>query len=230
MFTAYLRERFPLRIYGPAAIGIVAAAGWASPAPRAPATLIYAMAFAPLLLLQFRLWDDLEDRVHDSAAHPERLIVRTPPAPYRRALMCLTIVNVALCGIHGWPAALEIAILDLVFYVAYRLARQVVRDAVWRFSILLIKYPAFVVILATTLGPPRSGRLTAAALIAYSSACGYEALHGSRRLEASSRSQREFTDDTEPQRTQRHRENLCASVPPWLILSVFSISSVFPAS
>jgi hypothetical protein len=181
MFTAYLRERFPLRIYGPAAIGIVAAAGWASPAMRAPGTLIYAVAFAVLLLLQFRLWDDLEDRVHDSAAHPERLIVRTPPAPYRRALMCLTIVNVALCGIHGWPAALEIALLDLAFYVAYRRTRRVVRDAVWRFSILLIKYPAFVVILATALGQPRPGRLTAAALIAYSSACGYEALHGSLR-------------------------------------------------
>ena len=111
------------------------------------------------------------------ATHPARVIVRTPPAPYRRALMCLALANIALGCIHGWPAAVEIVLLDLVFYVAYRRTRRVVSDAVWRFSILLIKYPAFVVILATALGAPRPGRLTAAALVAYSTACGYEALH-----------------------------------------------------
>jgi hypothetical protein len=41
----------------------------------------------------------------------------------------------------------------------------------------LIKYPAFVLVLATLLGAPQPGRLAAAALVAYSVACGYEALH-----------------------------------------------------
>jgi hypothetical protein len=180
MVTAYLRERFPLRMFGSAAIGIVAAAGWASRVTPTPATLIRATAFSALLLLQFRLWDDLEDRAHDSVAHPERLLVRAPAAPYRRALMCLALANVALCGIDVWPAAVEVALLDLVFYFAYRRTRRRTPNGVWRFVILLIKYPAFVVVLATFLGAPQPGRLAAAALAAYATACGYEALHGSR--------------------------------------------------
>jgi hypothetical protein len=177
MFTAYLRERFPLRLFGLAAIGMAAAARWASTAKPTPATLIYATACSALLVLQFRLWDDLEDRAHDRATHPERLLVRTPPTPYRRVLMCLVLVNVALCGFRGWHAAVEVALLDLFFYLAYRRTRRFVPDGVWRYSILLIKYPAFVIVLATLVGAPQRGRLAVAALVAHSTACGYEALH-----------------------------------------------------
>jgi hypothetical protein len=178
MFAAYLRERFPLRIFGLAAVGIAAAAGWASLATPAPAVRIYAAAFSAFLVLQFRLWDDLEDRVRDRATHPERLLVRTPPAPYRRGLMCLALANIGLSGIGRWPAALEVALLDLVFFLAYRRTRRRVPDAVWRYAILLSKYPAFVLVIATFLGAPRPGRLAVAALVAYLAACGCEALLG----------------------------------------------------
>jgi hypothetical protein len=180
MFTAYVRERFPLRIFGPAAIGIASAATWGGTATPTPATLMHATAFSALLVLQFRLWDDLEDRARDRVTHPERLLVRGPATPYRRALVCLALANVALCGIEGWPAAVEVAFLDLVFYLAYRRIRRHVPDGVWRYSIPLIKYPAFVIVLATLLGAPQRGRLAAAALVAYSTASGYEALHGRR--------------------------------------------------
>jgi hypothetical protein len=182
MFTAYLRERFPLRIFAPAAAGLAAAASWASTATPTAATLIHASTLSALLMLQFRLWDDLEDRAHDRAAHPERLLVRTAAAPYRRALTYLALANVVLCRIGGWPAAVEIALLDLAFHVAYRRIRRHVPDGVWRFPVLLIKYPAFVVVLATVLGAPQPGRLAAAALVAYMTACCHEALHGRRHL------------------------------------------------
>ena len=182
MFTLYLRERFPLPIFGPAALGIAAAAGWTSPAAPTAAAFIYAIVMSALLLLQFRLWDDLEDRAGDSATHPERVLVRTPAAPYRRVLMGLAIANVATCGIAGWPAAVEIALVDLAFYAAYHRTRRRVSDRIWRYSILLLKYPAFVVVVSTTLGPTQPGRLAAAALVAYLTACGYEALHGNVRV------------------------------------------------
>jgi hypothetical protein len=180
MFTAYLRERFPLRIFGLAAIGIVAAAGWATIARPTPATRIYATAFSAFLVLQFRLWDDLEDRAHDRTLHPERLMVRTPGAQYGRVLICLAVAKVPARGIRRSPAAVEVALLDLVFFMAYRRTRRHVPDAAWRYSILLIKYPAFVLVIATVLGAPQPGRLAVAALVAYLAACGYEALHGAR--------------------------------------------------
>src|SRR5438034_3926404 len=152
MVAAYLRERFPLRIFAPAAVGIVAAARWASASAATPAAFVLATVCSILLLLQFRLWDDLEDRDRDAATHPERLMVRTPAAWYRRALTSLALANVALCGIGGWPSAVEIALLNLVFSVAYRRTRRHVTDGVWRFSILLLKYPAFVVVLSTMAG------------------------------------------------------------------------------
>src|SRR5438034_7604770 len=124
MVPAYLHERFQLRIFGPAAFGIVVAAGWAGTAAITPGTLAIATACSILLLLQFRLWDDLEDRDRDAATHPERLMVRTPAAWYRRALTSLALANVALCGIGGWPSAVEIALLNLVFSVAYRRTRR----------------------------------------------------------------------------------------------------------
>jgi hypothetical protein len=181
VFTTYLRERFPLRIFGLAAIGIVTAAGWAGTATPAPGTLVYTTALSALLLLQFRLWDDLEDRAHDRTMHPERLLVRTPATPYRRALVGLALANVALCGLEGGSAAIEVALLDLVFYLAYRRTRRLVSAGVWRYSILLIKYPAFVVVLAALIGAPQRARLAVAALAAYSTACGYETIHGRRR-------------------------------------------------
>ena len=104
--------------------------------------------------------------------------MRTPTAPYRRALMCVALTNVALCGADSWAAAVELVLLDLGFYVAYRRTRRRLPDGVWRFSILLIKYPAFVVVVATVLGAPQAGRLAAATVAAYSTACAYEVLHG----------------------------------------------------
>ena len=178
MVTAYLHERFQLRIFGPAALGIVVAAGWAGTAAITPGTLAFATACSVLLLLQFRLWDDLEDRARDAATHPERLLVRTPAAPYRCALTGLALANVALCGMGGWPAVAEIVALNLIFCVAYRRTRRHVPDGMWRFSILLFKYPAFVVVVATIPGAPQPGRVVVAALVAYSTACAYEAWHG----------------------------------------------------
>ena len=96
--------------------------------------------------------------------------------------MCVALTNVGLCGVHGSAAAIEVMLLDLGFYGAYRRARGHVPDGLWRFAILLIKYPAFVVVVATALGSPQADRLAAAAVAAYSTACVYEALHGRGRF------------------------------------------------
>jgi hypothetical protein len=68
-------------------------------------------------------------------------------------------------------------VLDLAFWLAYRRIRPRLRDSFWRFQVLLLKYPAFVGLIAVGIGTPLPDRLAAAALAVYASACAYEFLH-----------------------------------------------------
>ena len=83
--------------------------------------------------------------------------------------------------LHIEKILLEIIIglmlLNLIFWLAYRQLRPQIPEFIWRFQILLFKYPAFVALVAVACGTPRVGRVTAAALIIYACACAYEALH-----------------------------------------------------
>ena len=185
LFIAYLRERFPLAIYGLAIALHVAAALWATTTRPTLVSLARPVGFAALLLLQFRLWDDLDDRERDRAIHPDRVLVRSAPAPFRLALVALAIGNLTFLAIAGQVATTAgVALLDLAFWLAYRRLRPGVAESVWRFSVLLVKYPAFVVLLATTGGALAPDRLLVAVLGVYACACAYEALHDNRTLMA----------------------------------------------
>jgi hypothetical protein len=183
LFVAYIRERVRLAIYGPAVALHVAAALWATATRPTPASLARPVSLAVLLLLQFRLWDDLEDRERDRTTYPNRVLVRSSPAPFRLVLIALAIGNLALFAIVGSVAAVAgVALLDLAFWLAYRRLRPRVAESVWRFHVLLVKYPAFVSLLAMTTGALMPGRLLAAALLVYACACAYEAVHDRRAL------------------------------------------------
>jgi hypothetical protein len=178
VFIRYLRERFPLRIFGAAATLQTGAAMWASGAEAASGTIGHGAVLSLLLLLQWRLWDDLEDRDRDRATHPNRVLVRTSPTPFRRALIVLSAINAVLVAVGDSRVALvQIALLNGVSCAAYRSARLRIPDVAWRFAILPIKYPVFVTTLATVLGAPPPGRLVTVAAVSFASACGYEALH-----------------------------------------------------
>jgi hypothetical protein len=178
MFAAYLGERFKAAIFGPAAVMHAAAAVWAVPASAGAASVIAALGLAVVLLLQFRLWDDLEDRERDRRLHPKRMLARVNPTPFRWACSLLAIANIALLGLAGSrDAVLGLTCLDLFFWIAYGPLRPRLTDRVWRFQILLLKYPVFVGVLAAALGTPGRMRLFAAAAAVYLCACAYEALH-----------------------------------------------------
>ena len=178
MFVAYLRERIPLRVFGPAAASLLAAASWASPGPLG--AVAAAAALDALLLLQFRLWDDLEDRDRDRVTHPDRVLVRSVQRPFRQILVLLGVTNVVVAASVARPAAIALMLLDAAFYAAYRTMRNRMSDRRWRFSILLAKYPIFVAVLALLTGSPRPGRLVAAAAVAYLVACAHESSHDGR--------------------------------------------------
>ena len=188
LFAAYLAERFHPAVFVPAIALHVVLALWAAEAGPTAARLAAAAGLATLLLLQFRLWDDLEDRDRDRGAHPERVVVLAPPAPFRRALVVLGLGSfAALAAVAAatptaaapTAAAAALAVLDVVFFAAYRL-RTHVSDRVWRFGVLLSKYPVLVSLIAVAAGAPRAPRLALAMAAMYAAASGYEALHDRR--------------------------------------------------
>ena len=181
LFAAYLRERFRPAIFIPAIVLHTVAALWANGIAPAPGIIIQSAGLIMLLMLQFRLWDDLEDREHDRTAHPERVVVRVDAKPFWRAVAALAALTMALLAARGSHAALaEMALLNVFFCIAYRAIRPRVPDFAWRFHILLLKYPAFVVLIATMNGAAPAERLTFAAFVIYGCACAYEALHNRR--------------------------------------------------
>ena len=154
---------------------------WAVDAEPTAARLVSAAGLATLLLLQFRLWDDLEDRRRDRATHPERVLVVASPAPFRRALVVIGLGNLAvLAAAPSAVAPAGLVVLDVAFAAAYRL-RAGVSDHVWRFGVLLLKYPIFVGLIAAATGAPPTFRLALAMTVMYAAASGYEAYHNRRR-------------------------------------------------
>jgi hypothetical protein len=178
MFTAYLGERFKVAIFGPAAVVHAAAAVWAAGNWAGAASVAATSGLAVALLLQFRLWDDLEDRERDRRLHPARVLVRADPTPFRFACVLLAAANIVLLVMAGSRAAgLSLACLDLFFWMAYGPLRPRLSDRVWRFQILLLKYPVFVGVLAAAHGTPTLIRLFPVAVAVYLCAVAYEALH-----------------------------------------------------
>ena len=178
LFAAYLGERFRPAVFVPATALHLLLALWASGA-QLTARLLPAAGLAALLLLQFRLWDDLEDRDRDGRTHPERVLVLAPPAPFRRALVGIGLANLAALAAASALAPIGLIALDVAFVAAYRL-RARMSDRVWRFRVLLLKYPIFVALLAAAAGTPPAFRLAVAMAVMYAAAASYEVHHNRR--------------------------------------------------
>jgi hypothetical protein len=175
---AYIAERFPLALFGPVLAGLTAAAVWtlAEPSPAASARTL---ALAALLVAQFRLWDDLEDIDRDRIAHPERVLVRAPAAPFR-GLVSLLIAMAAILCIERPAALAALLALEAGFWAAYRFVRPWLADEMWRYGVLLLKYPLIVLVSSLATGNVLASRLTAAAVAAYVCASAYELWHTRR--------------------------------------------------
>jgi hypothetical protein len=174
--AAYFRERFPLAVFGPVCLLLPAAAFW-SVANVTALRLAIALLLGIALVVQFRLWDDLEDRIHDRVAHPARVLVNATTQPFRSLLLGIAATALALSA--SQPAALAATLaLNAAGWCAYRVRRRISPNG-WRFGLLPLKYPGFVVVIAFSLGDVNPVRLAAAAAAAYMCASGYELLHDS---------------------------------------------------
>ena len=177
LFVGYIAERFPPAVFAPTIALHVLLALWAVGAELTAAHLVPAAGLASLLLLQFRLWDDLEDRWRDRVTHPKRVLVRASPVPFRRALAAIGLgALVSFAVAPSATAAAGLALLDVAFVAAYRL-RSRLSDHVWRFRVLLLKYPIFVGLIAVATGTPRTFHLALAMGLMYAAASAYEVYH-----------------------------------------------------
>ena len=180
----YWRERMPIQVFGPVVGGTALMAVWAAQTPD----LIVASRASVLVLLlvmQFRLWDDLEDAETDAVQHPERLLPRVPRGTFRATVTALGCSALLLASVA--PASLRaLLLLDGAFLVAYRIRRHL-RDATWRYGLLLLKYPSFVAIVAlASAASLRQERVLTAMAAVYACAAGYEYWHSDRRTRLSS--------------------------------------------
>jgi hypothetical protein len=174
MLREYSAERLPVRVVVPVASALALAARSASSATWLQFAV--ATAAAAALFVQFRVWDDLADIPRDAIAHPDRVTVRaatTTPLFASAVLLNLFLSTFLFAAAHQLSmVCLAATVAGFAFYYRARCKRSLGSD-----HLLLLKYPAFVIVLATAYPPIRSFRLLLAAGAAFLAACVYEGLH-----------------------------------------------------
>jgi hypothetical protein len=176
---AYLRERYPLLRFLPLAV-FLATAAQAGASSWEPVDMAHNVLLALGLVLQFRLWDDLESLAEDRLEHPGRVLCQARSlTPFLVLLGATATLNTALL-LHAPHALLGYAALCALGLAWYRwLSPRLSRGALAAHG-LLLKYPAFVVLLHVASGeevlPPLMPGLV------YLCFCVHELLHDQRLL------------------------------------------------
>lgn len=110
---------------------------------------------ALLLIVEFRLWDDLSDLPRDRVDHPERVLCRAPSLNIFRAIVCL--LGGLIVGLTAaWlpmHAVVGVTLLHVGYLVWYRLIHPRAGTLV-QCHIVLLKYPLFVGLLSGSINWP----------------------------------------------------------------------------
>lgn len=146
----YLRERYPTRRFGSLAVALAiigalaAASDWGMPSTPAVRRLGLASVAAWLIVLVFRIWDDLQDRRHDAVAHPDRVSVRGGTTmPLVLMLAASTTVSVLIVSALPDAGARLLALLRLTGTLAvwYWARDRLGTSRIVGAHVVLAKYP-----------------------------------------------------------------------------------------
>jgi hypothetical protein len=172
----YWFDRFVLSPFIPAALVLALATAWPG-SPNTTAVLLGWLVGAPFMLLalaQLRLWDDLADRDRDRRDHPDRILCDVNPVPYAITVTALAGTNLwLLLTLGAQESALRFVAMNIavVCYYAFRpKTRTASSDA-----LLLIKYPALVLVLAPITTDPFA--VVVVVMATYAAAFAYEMWH-----------------------------------------------------
>ncbi len=176
LIVRYLAERARLRVFVPLALVVAAVDGWTGGqvngwnGGRSVSEFARATVTGLVLMLAFRVWDDIEDRSRDAREHPNRVtVVAESIAPLIAVAIALAVAGLALIAL-GPRAAARLGVVGgavAVLGAWYRL-RPVVTRGVINGHIVLLKYPA----LAFAVSPAAPPLAALAAL--YLVLCVYE--------------------------------------------------------
>ena len=111
---------------------------------------------AALLIVQFRLWDDLADLQHDAHHHPQRVLVRTVHR-YKFVLLCVVATLPSVWILWLWRDLAQLLVyagLCAVMGTLYTASSQWPRIA--RGHLVLLKYPVFTWLCAVNPQPYRT--------------------------------------------------------------------------
>ena len=146
----YAKERYPAKLFLPVALALTiaaAASGEYGPQPQW-LDFILSLLAALTLVFQFRLWDDIADLPYDRVHHPVRVLSRASSmAPFALNVVLAGAANIGLLALIGrpyWGAVL----LNLAAFVWYSTVPMDWRRGFAGRHLLLLKYPAFVFLMA----------------------------------------------------------------------------------
>jgi len=170
-FGHWLRERVlqpRIALLCLAVLGATLAAGTDGP----PAWTALAI---PWLVAQFRLWDDLEDVPYDSVRASDRVLVRNRD---RRPLWAVAsasfvVLALAMAQMQGPLRAAAYVLAIVAMASVYRGMAATGSHRRTRSSLVLLKYPVFVLLLAAQ---PATPSALASALLLYLGLAAYEGL------------------------------------------------------
>lgn len=106
-----------------------------------------------LLILQFRLWDDLADHVYDKANHPERILIMTPHLDFFKSIcigislpiiLILLVTNASYKFLSYFCLCLAMA---AIYQFSTRFSTNMSRLV--RAHLILLKYPVFIALVAS---------------------------------------------------------------------------------
>ena len=170
--TRYARERFADRRITLLVFLLLTLTLVASPTTE-PVAIAGRLAVVALLVLAFRLVDDLADRAHDARHQPERVLVQSrQPDRFRLAAVGLLALSAfTVLGVAGADALALMAATTAGLALVYAaLPRRPLRQA-----LVLLKYPAITVIAAPT-GLVAPNRLALVMLTAFAVVAAHDAL------------------------------------------------------
>lgn len=105
-----------------------------------------------LLIIGFRLWDDLADRAFDRHQHPERMLVNTDVETitvfYQFAGMLLALAVFLLVYNSGTSGVIGLLLLIVFIAGVYAVLSALTPYRTLRNNLILLKYPAILMLLA----------------------------------------------------------------------------------